>query len=156
MIASPWNCVLMLTSKGEAVVTDFGIAKAEHRSSKTEGGTLNGISYALTEEYLFDANGTLRAEIAALAPKGERRMSASPHANGGALLRALRMPDFRNYAVAVPAPGTVEAEATRVLGQFLQHCDLVKFAKLAPTEDEIQHTFDACKNVIEQTKEASA
>ncbi|OGV63948.1 MAG: phosphoketolase [Lentisphaerae bacterium RIFOXYB12_FULL_65_16] len=73
---------------------------------------------------LFDANGTLRAEIAALAPKGERRMSASPHANGGALLRALRMPDFRNYAVAVPAPGTVEAEATRVLGQFLR--DIIK------------------------------
>ncbi len=75
-------------------------------------------------EELFDEKGTLRAEIAELAPKGERRMSANPHANGGLLLRALRMPDFRDYAVAVNAPGTELAEATRITGGFLR--DIIK------------------------------
>jgi xylulose-5-phosphate/fructose-6-phosphate phosphoketolase len=69
---------------------------------------------------LFDANGTLRADLAALAPTGARRMSANPHANGGALLRDLRLPDFRDYAVDVPSPGAVEAEATRVQGAFIR------------------------------------
>ena len=71
-------------------------------------------------EDLFDAGGKLRPELAALAPRGERRMGANPHANGGALLRDLKMPDFRDFAVAVPKPGTTEAEATRVMGQFLR------------------------------------
>ena len=71
-------------------------------------------------ETLFDANGALRADLAALAPTGERRMSANPHANGGALLRDLRLPDFRDYAVDVPAPGAVEAESTRVQGAFIR------------------------------------
>jgi xylulose-5-phosphate/fructose-6-phosphate phosphoketolase len=75
-------------------------------------------------EELFDEKGTLRTEIAELAPKGERRMSANPHANGGLLLRALRMPDFRDYAVEVNAPGTELAEATRVTGGFLR--DIIK------------------------------
>ena len=69
---------------------------------------------------LFDDGGRLRPEIAALAPAGERRMSANPHANGGLLLKELRLPDFRDYAVAVPAPGAVDAEATRVQGTFLR------------------------------------
>jgi xylulose-5-phosphate/fructose-6-phosphate phosphoketolase len=69
---------------------------------------------------LFDADGALRGEIAALAPCGTRRMSASPHANGGLLLRELRMPDFRDHAVEVPVPGAVDAEATRVTGEFLR------------------------------------
>lgn len=71
-------------------------------------------------EELFDENGKLRAELAELAPKGERRMGANPHANGGLLLKDLKLPDFRDYAVDVPRPGTVEAEATRVMGQFLR------------------------------------
>jgi len=71
-------------------------------------------------EELFDAAGRLRPELAELAPKGERRMSANPHANGGALLKDLRMPDFREYAVSVPEPGTVLAEATRAQGAFLR------------------------------------
>ncbi|MBS0525074.1 MAG: phosphoketolase family protein [Proteobacteria bacterium] len=69
---------------------------------------------------LFDAGGRLRPEIAALAPAGARRMSANPHANGGLLLRDLRLPDFRDYAVEVEAPGAVAAEATRVMGHFLR------------------------------------
>ena len=69
---------------------------------------------------LFDDAGGLRAEIAALAPVGERRMSANPHANGGTLMRPLRMPDFRAYAVAVPEPGQTDAEPTRVMGALLR------------------------------------
>ena len=71
-------------------------------------------------EELFDSNGTLRPEIARLAPHGDRRMSANPHANGGLLLRELNLPDFRDYAVPVPEPGATEAEATRVLGTWLR------------------------------------
>ena len=65
-------------------------------------------------------NGTLRSELAQLAPVGLRRMGANPHANGGILLKELKMPDFRDYAVDVPKPGVVVAEATRVMGQFLR------------------------------------
>jgi len=71
-------------------------------------------------EELFDENGRLRSEIGALAPAGDLRMSANPHANGGVLLRDLRLPDFRDYAVDVPAPGAATAEATRVQGGFLR------------------------------------
>jgi xylulose-5-phosphate/fructose-6-phosphate phosphoketolase len=71
-------------------------------------------------EELFDEAGALRPEIAALAPAGERRMSANPHANGGLLLRDLRLPDFREYAVDVPKPGGTLGEATRVQGKFLR------------------------------------
>ncbi|HKA87280.1 MAG TPA: phosphoketolase family protein [Haliangiales bacterium] len=71
-------------------------------------------------EELFDAAGRLRRDIAALAPAGAHRMSANPHANGGVLLRDLRLPDFRGYAVAVPSPGGVEGEATRVQGAFIR------------------------------------
>ncbi len=73
---------------------------------------------------LFDSEGRLRSDLQALAPSGERRMSANPHANGGALLRDLRIPDFRTYAAAVPKPGTSTAESTRVLGGFLR--DVIK------------------------------
>jgi xylulose-5-phosphate/fructose-6-phosphate phosphoketolase len=73
---------------------------------------------------LFDANGRVLPEIAALAPHGDRRMSANPQANGGELLRDLRLPDFRDYAVAVASPGDVSSEATRIQGQFVR--DIVK------------------------------
>src|SRR6266545_1082414 len=71
-------------------------------------------------EELFDENGRLAAELAELAPTGERRMGANPHANGGLLLRELQMPDFRDYAVEVRQPGIVEAEATRVQGELIR------------------------------------
>ena len=71
-------------------------------------------------EELFDEAGALMPELSALAPIGARRMGANPHANGGLLLRNLIMPDFRDYAVPVSAPGTVTAEATRVMGQMLR------------------------------------
>jgi xylulose-5-phosphate/fructose-6-phosphate phosphoketolase len=71
-------------------------------------------------ERLFDKNGKLRSELAQLAPTGLRRMGMNPHANGGALLEPLVLPDFWNYAVQVHRPGAVEAEATRVLGGLLR------------------------------------
>ncbi|MDX6592391.1 MAG: xylulose-5-phosphate/fructose-6-phosphate phosphoketolase, partial [Gaiellales bacterium] len=71
-------------------------------------------------EELFDDDGTLRPELADLAPRGERRMGANPHANGGALLRDLEMPDFRPYAADVPEPARTSTEATRTLGVFLR------------------------------------
>jgi len=71
-------------------------------------------------EELFDENGRLLSELAELAPKGQRRMGANPHANGGLLLRDLKMPDFRKYAVNVPSPGAVNAADTHILGEFLR------------------------------------
>jgi xylulose-5-phosphate/fructose-6-phosphate phosphoketolase len=71
-------------------------------------------------EELFDSNGALNQELAALAPQGERRMSNNPHANGGLLLRDLRVPDFRDYAVKISNPGATMVEATKVQGQFLR------------------------------------
>jgi xylulose-5-phosphate/fructose-6-phosphate phosphoketolase len=71
-------------------------------------------------EELFDDNGRLIPELAELAPTGNRRMGANPHANGGILLRDLRMPDFHTHAVTVPSPGAVDAQDTMVLGEFLR------------------------------------
>jgi xylulose-5-phosphate/fructose-6-phosphate phosphoketolase len=88
---------------------------------------------------LFDKQGSLIPELAELAPKGNRRMGANPHANGGLLLRELAMPDFRNYAVKVKKPGTELAEATRVMGVFLrdvmkQNLDSRNFRVFGPDE----------------------
>ena len=90
-------------------------------------------------EELFDEIGKFIPELAELAPKGERRMGANPHANGGLLLRDLIMPDFRNYAVSVPKPGTQSAEATRVLGGMLRdvmklNADAKNFRVFGPDE----------------------
>jgi xylulose-5-phosphate/fructose-6-phosphate phosphoketolase len=71
-------------------------------------------------EKLFDTNGRLRAELRALAPTGDRRMGANPHANGGLLKRELKLPDFRDYAVEIATPGTTTAESTRIMGAFLR------------------------------------
>jgi len=75
-------------------------------------------------EELFEDSGRLRPELAALAPEGTRRMGANPHANGGLLLRDLRMPEFRDYAADVPVPGTGGIGDTHVLGRFLR--DVIK------------------------------
>jgi xylulose-5-phosphate/fructose-6-phosphate phosphoketolase len=71
-------------------------------------------------EELFDDHGRLVPELAELTPKGAARMSANPHANGGLLLKDLKLPDFRDYAVAVPAPGAVEAESTSIQGKMIR------------------------------------
>jgi xylulose-5-phosphate/fructose-6-phosphate phosphoketolase len=90
---------------------------------------------------LFDENGRLKPELAELAPKGERRMGANPVANGGKLLRDLKLPDFHDYAVAVPSPGVVTAEATRIMGAFLRDvlklsADTRNFRVFGPDETE--------------------
>ena len=98
---------------------------------------------------LFDKNGRVVAEVIAQPPKGDRRMSANPHANGGELLKDLRLPDFRDYAVDVPTPGTTTSEATRVMGTFLR--DVIKlnpdnFRIMGPDEtasNRLNAVFDA-------------
>jgi len=100
---------------------------------------------------LFDENGTLRPEIAALAPVGDRRMSANPHANGGLLMRALELPDIADYAVTVGEPGAGDAEATAVMAEYLR--DVVRasasrrnFRVFGPDEtasNRLSHLFEA-------------
>src|SRR5882724_8735851 len=90
-------------------------------------------------EELFDAAGRFKAELQALAPTGPRRMGANPHANGGLLLRDLRLPDFRAYAVKVTRPGAVTAEATRIQGRFIRdvlklNADSRNFRVVSPDE----------------------
>ena len=90
-------------------------------------------------EELFDEHGRLRAEYAELAPKGERRMGANPHANGGLLLKDLELPDFTDYALDVPKPGVTEAESTRVMGVYLrdvmkQNAEARNFRIVSPDE----------------------
>jgi xylulose-5-phosphate/fructose-6-phosphate phosphoketolase len=93
------------------------IVDAEHPDHVKQ---LEGWMKSYKAEELFDDGGRLIPELAALAPKGDRRMGANPHANGGILLRNLRMPDFCVHAVNVPSPGAVDAQDTLVLGKFLR------------------------------------
>ena len=101
-------------------------------------------------EALFDDQGRLIPELAELAPKVERRMGANPHANGGILLHDLKMPDFKDYAVAVQQPGTVKAEATRIMGAFIRdvmklNWDQRTFRVFGPDEtasNRLTHLFD--------------
>lgn len=90
-------------------------------------------------EELFDAKGRFKPELAELAPKGHRRMGDNPHANGGLLLRDLRLPDFRDYALDLPIPATVVGEATKVMGTFLldvmkANLDTANFRVVGPDE----------------------
>ncbi len=94
-------------------VTDFK-AKPDHLQ------ILEAWMRSYRPEELFDGNGRLVSELAELPPRGARRMSANPHANGGALLEDLRLPDFRDYAVKFPQPSITRSEATRVLGAYLR------------------------------------
>ncbi len=104
-------------------------------------------------EELFDHDGRLLPEIAALAPRGDRRMAANPHANGGRLLRDLKLPDFRDYALDVPAPGAVEAQDMLELGAFVR--DIVQrnpdtFRIFGPDEtmsNRLNKVFEVSKRV---------
>jgi xylulose-5-phosphate/fructose-6-phosphate phosphoketolase len=107
-------------------------------------------------EELFDEMGKLIRELAELAPKSERRMGANPHANGGLLLKDLKLPDFRAYAVDVSKPGTIEAEATRLMGQFLRdvmkrNADSRNFRVMGPDEtasNRLGAIFEATNRVF--------
>jgi xylulose-5-phosphate/fructose-6-phosphate phosphoketolase len=106
-------------------------------------------------EKLFDASGRLMPELQGLAPTGNRRMGANPHANGGLLKRELKLPDFRSYAVDVPCPGRVVAEATRELGKFLRevvklNADARNFRIMGPDEtssNRLDAVFEATDRV---------
>jgi len=110
---------------------------------------------------LFDADGAPRAELAALAPAGERRMSATPTANGGLLRRELDLPDFRNYAVDVPSPATGLSEATTVLGEWLRDViarNLDTFRLFGPDEtasNRLQAVFEATDRDWQATRLAT-
>src|SRR4029453_13953149 len=106
------------TSRSHQVPLSDPATNPEHRKQ------LEAWLRSYRPEELFDARGQLVAELHELAPRGDRRMGANPQANGGLLLRELQLPDFRVYAVEVPAPGSNDAEDTRVFGRFLR--DVVK------------------------------
>ena len=108
---------------------------------------------------LFDRRGRLAEELANLAPKGDRRMGANPHANGGILLRDLKLPDFRDYAVAVPAHGAVVAESTREQGKLLRdvlkaNAEARNFRVFSPDEtssnrlDAVFEVTDRCSTAV--------
>jgi xylulose-5-phosphate/fructose-6-phosphate phosphoketolase len=107
-------------------------------------------------EELFDENGKLIRELAELAPQGERRMGANPHANGGLLIKDLKLPDFRDHAVDIHEPGTINAEATRVMGLFLrdvmkQNSDSRNFRVMGPDEtasNRLGAIFEATNRVL--------
>lgn len=127
-----WPMIVMKTPKGWTGPKEVDGKKTEgswrsHQVPLAEMASKPGHVQLLEDwmksykpEELFDEHGKLIPELAELAPKGDRRMGANPHANGGLLLRDLKMPEFADYAVDVQKPGTVMAEATRVTGRFLR------------------------------------
>jgi xylulose-5-phosphate/fructose-6-phosphate phosphoketolase len=155
-----WPMIVMRTPKGWTCPKEIDGKRTEGywRSHQVPMGEMHGNPehVRILEEWmksyrpeeLFDGSGRLRPELAALAPSGARRMSANPHANGGTLLRDLRLPDFRNYAVEVPSPGATTAEATRVMGTYLR--DVMKlnmesrnFRLFSPDESNSNRWQDA-------------
>jgi len=110
-------------------------------------------------EELFDEQGRLKPELAELAPEGERRMGANPHANGGKLLRDLRMPDFRDYAADVPAPGAPGVGDAHVLGPFLR--DVIKLNakqrnfRLFGPDETVSNRLDAVFEVTQRQWEGA-
>jgi len=127
-----WPMIVFQTPKGWTGPREIGGQQVEgnwrsHQVPMSEVRT-NAENRAILEEWmrsyrpdeLFDDQGRLLPELAALPPTGTRRMSANPVANGGELLRELQLPDFRSYAVDVPSPGATVSEATRVLGAFVR------------------------------------
>jgi len=127
-----WPMIILRTPKGwtgpkevdgkptEGTWRSHQVPMADVRHNTAHLALLEQWMRSYRPEELFDEGGAPRPEFLGLAPEGARRMSANPHANGGLLLSNLRLPDFRDYAVDVPRPGTERSEATRVLGQFLR------------------------------------
>jgi xylulose-5-phosphate/fructose-6-phosphate phosphoketolase len=127
-----WPVIVLRTPKGwtgpkvvdgekiEGTFRAHQVPLAEVRSNPAHLQLLEQWLRSYRPQELFDREGKLRAELAELAPRGERRMGANPNANGGLRLRDLRMPDFREYAVRVDSPGKSDAEDTRVLGTLLR------------------------------------
>jgi xylulose-5-phosphate/fructose-6-phosphate phosphoketolase len=128
----PWPMIVMRTPKGwtgpaqvdgvpvEGTWRAHQVPLAEVRTNPAHLQQLEQWMRSYRPEELFDADGRPRKELLGFVPDGDRRLGASPHANGGALLRDLTLPDFRDYAVPVPAPGAAMSEPTRVLGGMLR------------------------------------
>ena len=145
-----WPMIVLRSPKGwtgpEVVngrkVEDFWRAHqvpiADARSNPDNLKLLEDWLHGYRPQELFDDGGRLRPELKALAPAGTRRMSANPHANGGLLRKALRLPDFREYAATLPGPGKLLAENTRPLGKFLRDImrqNMANFRVFGPDEN---------------------
>ena len=146
-----WPMIVLRSPKGWTCPAEIDGKKAEDywRSHQVPMGNMDEPGHVkILEKWmktyrpdeLFDRNGRLKEEIAELAPKGHRRMSDNPHANGGLLLRDLKMPDFRNYAIKVTKPGAIDAESTRLMGSFLRdvmklNLDTSNFRVFSPDEN---------------------
>jgi xylulose-5-phosphate/fructose-6-phosphate phosphoketolase len=163
-----WPMIVMRTPKGwtgpkmvdgvpvEGTFRAHQVPLAEVRTNPAHLAQLEEWMRSYRPQELFDENGALRAELAVLAPLGERRMGANPHANGGLLLRELELRDFRRYGVPVPAPGTTFDEATRVLGGFLRDVMLDNadnFRVMGPDET-VSNRLGALLEVTDRTWEA--
>jgi xylulose-5-phosphate/fructose-6-phosphate phosphoketolase len=132
LVRPRWPMIVLKTPKGwtgpkivdgrkvEGTWRSHQVPLGEVRTNSGHLKLLEAWMKSYRPEELFDERGAPIASIAALAPRGERRMGANPHANGGRLLKDLRLPDFRDYAVNVMRPGGAEGEATRVLGSYLR------------------------------------
>jgi len=157
-----WPMIILRTPKGWTCprVIDGKRTEDSWRSHQVPMGEMhsNPTHVALLEEWLksyrpeelFDTCGRLNSQLARFAPKGQKRMSASPHGNGGVLLRDLRLPDFREYAVPVQSPGAVSTEATRIMGQFLRdvvslNADARNFRLFSPDENNSNRWQDVLK-----------
>jgi xylulose-5-phosphate/fructose-6-phosphate phosphoketolase len=127
-----WPAIVLRTPKGwtgpkeidgvpiEGTFRSHQVPIAEVRTNPAHLATLEAWMKSYQPEKLFDGRGRLLAHLAALAPKGQRRMSANPHANGGRVSQSLSVPDFKSYAVSVAHPGTEHRESTRPLGELLR------------------------------------
>jgi xylulose-5-phosphate/fructose-6-phosphate phosphoketolase len=127
-----WPMIVLRTPKGwtgpetvdglpsEGTWRAHQVPLTEVRTNPDHRAQLEAWLRSYRPEELFDGSGAVRLEITGIAPHGNRRMSANRRTNGGELLKDLRMPDFRDYAVAVPTPGATRSEATRVLGTFIR------------------------------------
>jgi len=130
--AAAWPMIVLATPKGwtgpkvvdghriEGTFRAHQVPLTDPRGNGEHLAILDAWMRSYRPDELFDAGGGLRADLAALAPTGERRMGANPHANGGLRLRDLRVPDFRQFAIEVKEHGQVDAEDTRVVGRFLR------------------------------------
>jgi xylulose-5-phosphate/fructose-6-phosphate phosphoketolase len=127
-----WPMIILRTPKGwtgpkivdgepvEGTFRAHQVPVGDFKTKPAHLGILESWLKSYKPEELFDPSGRLIPELAELAPAGPRRMGANPHANGGLLLRDLRLPNFRDYAIQVASPGSAEAESTRIQGEFIR------------------------------------
>jgi xylulose-5-phosphate/fructose-6-phosphate phosphoketolase len=163
-----WPMIVLRSPKGwtgpkevdglpvEGTFRSHQVPIAQARTNPEHLALLESWMRSYRPEELFGADGAPIREITDLAPQGHRRMSANPHANGGLLLRDLALPDFRDYAVEVPKPGTTLSEATRVLGGYLRDVirnDPDNFRLLGPDETA-SNRLDAVFEATDRTFEA--